>query len=397
MLVLEGIFNRASGPPPSYQSRMGSSISDSGTERTSLLGYSSRRNATPLQLLLAATFGCWVAFTGYRMIFPITWCDNPMDPGVRDRIRQSWEVELHHHDVLVANHEALQLQWKEEDVNRDRIREAWEVELHRHEILVVNRDALRLQWKEEDVNRTRVREGWEREAKENDRLQEERRQREEGERLRVRERWEREVKDHDRLEGERRQREENERSRVRERWEREVKDHDRLERERRQKEEDERLRMGMFWADLVGDERCTAYATREYSAHLINLPDRYPYRVEACMGTPAVIHGVTYKNPSRCFDDGYNVYGYWSVDHNEPGCSTFWEYYKDKGCIADGSGKRRIEQFLANVPEEADWQEFCASTPTTIHSREYKSPNHCFRAVSPLYVPKFQLNFQIDG
>ncbi|KAH7906589.1 hypothetical protein BJ138DRAFT_1015975, partial [Hygrophoropsis aurantiaca] len=183
---------------------------------------------------------------------------------------------------------------------------------------------------------------------------------------RIRQEWASEVKRHDE---------------VREQWAREVENHNQAERERRQREADERLRLGMFWADLVGDHGCAAYATREYSARLTNVPEWYTHRIEACMDTPVVIHGITYKKPTRCVDEGSNgLFGHWMVDHNEPACSTFWESYKDKGCTAQGSGKRHIEQYLANLPHGADWQIFCATTPTTFGGREYKSPDHCFFA-----------------
>ncbi|KAH7908059.1 hypothetical protein BJ138DRAFT_405846 [Hygrophoropsis aurantiaca] len=65
---------------------------------------------------------------------------------------------------------------------------------------------------------------------------------------RIRQEWASEVRQHDM---------------IREQWTREIENHNQVERERRQCGADERLRLGMFWADLVGDRSCAAYATRE--------------------------------------------------------------------------------------------------------------------------------------
>jgi hypothetical protein len=72
------------------------------------------------------------------------------------------------------------------------------------------------------------------------------------------------------------------------------------EAEERQKREDERLRSNMFWTDLT-PHTCTTYATREYTARLVNVPSYYNRRVEACMATPVKIHGTEYT-PKWCED-----------------------------------------------------------------------------------------------
>ncbi|KAH7921621.1 hypothetical protein BV22DRAFT_1038435 [Leucogyrophana mollusca] len=218
---------------------------------------------------------------------PVTRCNDPLDPAVRERQRIEWEADQRRHNHEVENRRALNEQWEREDLAREHTREQWQ-----HEVA----------------------------------------------------------------------------------------EHERLEKERRQREVEERQRLGMFWSDLRGFQGCKSYATREYTAQLWNVPNNYPHRIEACMNTPIVIHGVTYDKPTRCVDNGsYGLVGFWEVNHNEPSCSTFWEFFKDKGCVAQGSGKRRYEQFLANIPEGGDWKEFCATTPTSFHGLEFASPHHCFQ------------------
>jgi hypothetical protein len=68
----------------------------------------------------------------------------------------------------------------------------------------------------------------------------------------------------------------------------------------RQEREDRRLRLNMFWTDLTS-HACTTYATREYTARLVNIPSYYNRRVEACMAAPVKIHGVEYT-PKWCED-----------------------------------------------------------------------------------------------
>ena len=72
---------------------------------------------------------------------------------------------------------------------------------------------------------------------------------------------------------------------------------------------DSDVRDRLFWADPVS-HTCTSYGTREYSALLVNVPEGYKLRVEACMATPIKIHGVEYK-PKWCEDHvGVPLYGF---------------------------------------------------------------------------------------
>ncbi|KAG1800378.1 uncharacterized protein HD556DRAFT_1343066 [Suillus plorans] len=157
-----------------------------------------------------------------------------------------------------------------------------------------------------------------------------------------------------------------------------LEEHERKVEERRKHEEEERLRLNMFWTDLAS-QTCTSYATREYTARLVNVPSYYDRRVEACMATPVKIHGVEYM-PKWCEDYGPNdVIGHWEVDQHEPDCASYWLWYKDIGCISPGSGQRRIEHYLENLPSGADWKEFCATTPASFLGMHFMGAEICFQ------------------
>ncbi|KAG2038376.1 hypothetical protein BDR03DRAFT_918621 [Suillus americanus] len=142
-------------------------------------------------------------------------------------------------------------------------------------------------------------------------------------------------------------------------------------------EEDERLRLNMFWTDLASHP-CTTYATREYTARLVNIPSCYNHRVEACMATPVKIHGVEYM-PKWCEDHGRNnVIGHWEVSQHEPDCASYWTWYRDLGCTSSGSGQRRIEHSLENIPSGGDWKEFCATTPVSFRGMAFTGAQVCF-------------------
>lgn len=231
---------------------------------------------------------------------------------------------------------------------RDRIRREWNIELRQHQKEVLERITTRHHWDLEDEDRIRLHEQWQTEGEEHKRDMEERRRREEQERIVLREKWGREVEEHER-EAE----------------------------ERRRHEEEERLRLNMFWTDVTS-HTCTTYATREYTARLVNVPSYYNRRVEACMATPVMIHGAEYT-PKWCEDHGPgNVIGHWEVDQHEPDCASFWIWYKDFGCISPGSGQRRIEHYLENIPSGGDWKEFCATTPASFRGMHFTGAEFCF-------------------
>jgi len=165
--------------------------------------------------------------------------------------------------------------------------------------------------------------------------------------------------------------------REQQRWRREVE-----ERERR--EEEERQRHHMYWGHVEA-HTCATYATREYSAQLMNLPRSWEHRLEACRNTPLEIHGISHS-PKTCEDRGPGVViGRWEINQQEPDCKTFWDGYDDKGCTSPGSGKRHITHKLMNLPQGSDWREFCATTPINFNHMEFPSAEECFTSVFGVY------------
>ncbi|KAI6025136.1 hypothetical protein PISMIDRAFT_672937 [Pisolithus microcarpus 441] len=279
---------------------------------------------------------------------------------------------------------------------RDRMRGDWQKE-------AVAQERLRHEWQREKVDQDNLRMEWSLEEKHHEEHTKQRRQREEEYEENMRQEWKREIEDHMKHQAEERlrweveeenhlqemeqwrtkwqQEEENhhramEQQRAEWRWE--VEEHDRLERERRDQEKLERQKMDMFW-DQVEAHHCTTYATREYTAYLANLPVDYPHRMEACKETPLEIHGRKHL-PKYCEDHGPGtVIGRWEVNHNEPDCVSFWNWFKDKGCTSEQSGRRRFEHYLENLPFGSDWREFCATTPVSFHGMHFPGAEICFQ------------------
>ena len=89
------------------------------------------------------------------------------------------------------------------------------------------------------------------------------------------------------------------RDRIRKEWQQETENYERL-RERRRQEEEGRQRSRISWINFRGDEGCIGYGARKYSAQLSNIPKGYDL-MDACMGTPIDIHGVTLNTPNLCY------------------------------------------------------------------------------------------------
>ncbi|KAH0826281.1 hypothetical protein J3R83DRAFT_5753 [Lanmaoa asiatica] len=195
-------------------------------------------------------------------------------------IRRGWEKEVAQHDIFL---------------------EEWQLEKQKHAV-IMEQWKLQTEWHERDVAR------W---TREEDEHQE-----------RVRQQWAQEYERHARED------EEYEKA-VARRWRREVEDHDQIDKERRKREEEDRQKLNMFWGGIE-PHTCTTYATREYTAQLMNLPIAWEHRVEACKATPLEVHGTSYL-PKSCEDKGPGaVIGRWEINRHEPDCATFWNWYKDK-------------------------------------------------------------------
>jgi len=185
-----------------------------------------------------------------------------------------------------------------------------------------------------------------------------------------RRKWERELRQH-RLD---------EQSRM-EKWERQFKqrqEQERLREEEWQREEEHRERLGLYWG-MPEAMQCTAYNTRDYKARLMNtVPYRYNW-LKPCEEIPIVIHNRSILT-TRCetYQNGLGeVYGHWRVDFDEPLCAPYWDQFKDKGCIAEGSHRRRIEAHLENIHQGEDGEKLCASRPHDFYGRHFDHPDSC--------------------
>ncbi|KAG7443508.1 uncharacterized protein BT62DRAFT_903087 [Guyanagaster necrorhizus] len=137
---------------------------------------------------------------------------------------------------------------------------------------------------------------------------------------------------------------------------------------------------GLAWADLTPSNRCLRYSTREYSAQLMGvLPGEDGLRW--CKKKEITIHSVDFEKPGYCTVDAPTnprIYGHWTVESNEPSCQTLWEDFQDKGCVAKGSKRRRIEAHMENhQPPWDNWREMCSTTPVDYGGYHFDQPNSC--------------------
>ncbi|KAJ3525954.1 hypothetical protein NMY22_g10362 [Coprinellus aureogranulatus] len=173
-------------------------------------------------------------------------------------------------------------------------------------------------------------------------------------------------------------------------WEAQVEERNRLDNEgkkldlekrrrelEREEEEEARKKAGLRWQDPLPDVHCLRYGTRKYTSRLENIPEGYS-RLKACHETQAWING-RWSTPSQCDDQGSwgGVVGTWIVDYDEGACHTFFQDFKDKGCTAQGSGKRRIESHLENLPRDDDGMRMCSSTPAEFHGLHFDGAETC--------------------
>ncbi|KAN0087971.1 hypothetical protein V8E55_006592 [Tylopilus felleus] len=304
----------------------------------------------------------------------------PLYPRTMVSIRRGWENEE-------AQHKLLRATWESEKQDHATLKKEWEHQRESHEKDVERRI------KEEEEHQEQVRQEWSQECKrhasaidEYDKIVARRAQEEQERQERVRENWAQEV-EKQRNEWKEMERHENQRrENERQKWRREVEGHDRMKEERRKREEEERKRLNLFWGSVEA-HTCSTYATREYTAQLMNLPATWDWehRVEACRATPLEIHGISHL-PITCEHKGSGiVIGRWEVNQQEPECRTFWESYDNKGCTSPGSGKKHVTQKLMNLPAKSDWKEFCATTPAHFDHMQFPGAQTCFTAIWGVY------------
>ncbi|KIM79069.1 hypothetical protein PILCRDRAFT_823917 [Piloderma croceum F 1598] len=154
---------------------------------------------------------------------------------------------------------------------------------------------------------------------------------------------------------------------------------ERLREEQWQREEEQRESLGLYWAEPEGNAHCSAYNTRDYMARLLNtVPYNYNW-LKPCEEIPITIHNKSIRT-TRCeikSDSSGEVYGHWRVDFNEPMCTPYWNQFKDNGCTAEGSRRRRIEAHLQDIHWGEDWEKLCASAPYEFYGRHFDHPDSC--------------------
>ncbi|KAK7044497.1 hypothetical protein R3P38DRAFT_2879102 [Favolaschia claudopus] len=217
-------------------------------------------------------------------------------------------------------------------VARDRIRREWDKEIRSHQ-------AIRQEWIIELANHEKTRVGWESERQELIAMREQL--------VRDKEEWMRE------------------------------REEERGAEERRRREEEDRVRAKFSWENLQGAQNCLQYGTRRYTARLANVPREYD-PVKACTETAVEIHGVKISSPHQCEDRGCaGVIGYWNVNYSEPACITHFDNFNDKGCTAEGSGRRRIDSRLENLHGGDYWSDMCSTTPASFRNMHFAGPDMC--------------------
>jgi hypothetical protein len=158
-----------------------------------------------------------------------------------------------------------------------------------------------------------------------------------------------------------------------------TRERNRCQMEKWQQEEEKMQSLSLYWGEPTRHPNCAGYNTREYWARLLNtVPYDYNW-LKPCEDIPIVIHGRSVKT-FRCYTNptvSGEVYGHWLVDFDEPLCTPFWEQFEDKGCIAEGSGRRRFLAHLVNFHDEEDGEKLCASTPIDFHGKHFDHPQTC--------------------
>ena len=250
------------------------------------------------------TFAVTMGLCMYTM--PVTYCNDPVDPQVRGRIREEWSKEFLEHEKLVAEHEVVKAQWAWEDERHAALLHKWEQERVDHEQELKARAA-----QEDEQHAALLRE------------------------------WEQERVDHEQELKARAAQEDKQHAALLREWEQERVDHEWELKERAQHEEEERKRLGLFWG-RVEVHQCKTYGTREYSAVLVNLPWNWENRIETCKATPLEVHGVAHL-PTACED---RVCG---IHCGVRGCLTLLGPWGCHWSMGDQSKRARLQRLLGLV------------------------------------------------
>jgi microsomal dipeptidase-like Zn-dependent dipeptidase len=133
------------------------------------------------------------------------------------------------------------------------------------------------------------------------------------------------------------------------------------------------------WGSFQRDA-CRVKGVRQYSSILWNIPDGYPWEA-ACAETGATVAGKTFSSPSRCVNNGLNMWGQFDVE--DPTCNPSWGELKDDGCV--GLRQRRYSAVLWGVLPGDSWEAACAQTPNTVAGRYFAQPSACVNMLANMW------------
>ncbi|TFK69830.1 hypothetical protein BDN72DRAFT_582065 [Pluteus cervinus] len=153
----------------------------------------------------------------------------------------------------------------------------------------------------------------------------------------------------------------------------------RKEDEWQSKQEEERtIRDSFRWANLTPSTQCTRYGVREYTATFFPGYSwlSHSEKLTSCSNTEAVVMGHNYPKPDYCQFQNNQYIGHWSVG-DLPDCKTYFEWFKDRGCVAPGSPLRRYEAHLGTQRPEDDGQIMCDTTPALLKGKSFDKPDSC--------------------
>ncbi|KIM65862.1 hypothetical protein SCLCIDRAFT_1211867 [Scleroderma citrinum Foug A] len=100
------------------------------------------------------TITCLVTLAFCSSTMPVTWCDDPVDPGVRHRILKEWETKERQYEHERYERDQQRLQWELEDMKHAERLSEWEQERLLHE------EELRQRQRREEEERVRLNLAW---------------------------------------------------------------------------------------------------------------------------------------------------------------------------------------------------------------------------------------------
>lgn len=133
--------------------------------------------------------------------------------------------------------------------------------------------------------------------------------------------------------------------------------------------------MANLWGSFAR-QGCVAYGNRQYQAPIWYVPEGEG-PLNACVSTPAIIHGIGFKGPLGCLDKGpkKGVVGTWYVPTNGSDCMPWWSKFEDEGCILYGQRRKFARLFGLSLGD--NWTGVCESTPAIVDGKSFDRPSYC--------------------